>query len=255
MYTSLQEICQELKRMGSHRGDASGVSSRHQSVSEGIDNRADRAPVLGLSKRHGTLNYASYLRENGPHQPNRRAKSAPKTRVNRDAGFTKENSVYVQDPYGSSRYSPNEVLFEETVQMERIYLRKFVAALIKYDDDRYDSELEQDGRSLRDVVERLLPHANFAKDWHFKYGIEAWVSRIAFREFGKSEGTASDSANLWEPLVTRLERLICTFLTWLMPRASLSFTPLLLLVYPKCTLFYSGCILILERCLHVLAGR
>ncbi|KAG0622237.1 hypothetical protein M758_3G082900 [Ceratodon purpureus] len=187
MYTSLQEICQELKRMGSHRGDASGVSSRHQSVSEGIDNRADRAPVLGLSKRHGTLNYASYLRENGPHQPNRRAKSAPKTRVNRDAGFTKENSVFVQDPYGSSRYSPNEVLFEETVQMERIYLRKFVAALIKYDDDRYDSELEQDGRSLRDVVERLLPHANFAKDWHFKYGIEAWVSRIAFREFGKSE--------------------------------------------------------------------
>ena len=97
MYMSLQEICQELKRMGSHREDASGVSSRHQSVSEAVDSRVDRAPVLGQSRRHETLNYASYLRENGPHQPNRRAKSVPKSRVNRDSGFTKGNSVYVQD--------------------------------------------------------------------------------------------------------------------------------------------------------------
>jgi hypothetical protein len=199
MYMSLQEICQELKRMGSHREDASGVSSRHQSVSEAVDSRVDRAPVLGQSRRHETLNYASYLRENGPHQPNRRAKSVPKSRVNRNSGFTKENSVYVQDPYGSSRYSPNEALFEETVQVERVYRRKFVAALIKYDEDRFatdDSEFGQTSDSLRDVVERLLPHANFAKDWHFRYGIEAWLSRIVFKDFGKSEGTASGSANL-----------------------------------------------------------
>ena len=200
MYMSLQEICQELKRMGSHREDASGVSSRRQeSLSEAVDSRVDGAPVLGQSKRHGTLNYASYLRENGPQQPNRRAKSAPKTRVNRDSGFTKENSMYVQAPFGSSRYSPNEVLFEETVQVGRFYLRKFVAALIKYDKDRFptdDSEFEQSSDSLRDVVERLLPHANFAKDWHFRYGIEAWLSRTAFKEFGKPEGTALDFANL-----------------------------------------------------------
>ncbi|KAG0599099.1 hypothetical protein M758_12G127800 [Ceratodon purpureus] len=192
MYMGLQEICLELKKMGTSQKDdgSAGSSSRRQST-ESMDSKVDGAPLLGQSKRHAAKNYAPYVRENGHHQPNRRAKSAPKTRVNWDTGLTKENSMHVRVPYGTSWYCPTAALFEEIVQVERVYIRNFVAALIRYEEGRFqikdDFQFEQiKGDSLREVIDRLLPHANFSKPWHYKYGIEAWLSRIVFKEFGKA---------------------------------------------------------------------
>lgn len=180
--------------MGSRKDDASGSSSRRQST-ESIDSRVDGDTLLGQSKRNAARNHAPHIRENGQHKPNRRAKSAPRTRVNWDTGLTKENSMHVRVPYGTSWYCPTAALFEEIVQVERVYIRNFVAALIKYEEDRFstgDIVIEEKGDSLRDVIVRFLPKANFAKPWHLKYGIEAWLSRIVFKEFGKSSVNKSE---------------------------------------------------------------
>lgn len=198
MYMGLQEICLELKRMSSYKDDgASGSSSRRQST-ESIDNRVD-----GQSKKHATTNHAPHVRENGHHKPNRRAKSAPRTRnVNWDTGLTKENSMHVRVPYDTSWYCPTAALFEEIVQVERVYVRNFVAALIKYEEDRLNSTragnivFQQNlGNSLRDVIVRFLPNTSFSKPWHLKYGIEAWLSRIVFKDFGKASVSKSEGTS------------------------------------------------------------
>jgi len=183
MCLGVQEICQELKRMGSHREDTSGISSRRRSLSEAVSSRADE---LGQGKRHGALNFA-HIRENGHHQSNRRAKSAPRTRVNWDSELPEEDCEHAR--------APTAALFKEVIREKRLYLRKLVAALIKYEESRFvtdDFEFEQNSNSLRDVVARLLPRANFAQDKHFKYGIEAWLSRVVFKELEKSEGNFSE---------------------------------------------------------------
>ena len=198
--------------MGANRDDASAGSSSRRESTESTDSKVDGAPLLRQSKRNAAANYAPYIRENGRHQPNRRAKSAPKTRVNWDNGLTKENNMHVRVPYGASWYCPTAALFEEIVQVQRVYIRNFVAALIKYEEDRFPMkdgfDFEQiKSDSLRDVIDRLFPHANFAKPWHFKYGIEAWLSRIVFKEFGKAgvsklEGITARQSNqfgiLWD---------------------------------------------------------
>lgn len=195
MYLGLQEICLELKRMGPNNDDVSGSTSRRMSLSESIDSRADAAPLLSQSKRHGAIDYASYNSEHGQYQPNRRAKSVPRSRVNWDTGTIKENGKIAQALHGTSWYCPTAALFEEIVQVERVYIRNFVEALIKYEEDRFpkdDFKFELKSDSLRDVIARRLPTANFAKSWHFKFGIEAWLSRIVFKEFGKASVTKSE---------------------------------------------------------------
>lgn len=189
MYMGLQGICLELKRMGSHKDKddgASGSSSRRQST-ESFNSRGE-----GLqSKKH--------VRENGHHKPKRRAKSAPRTRVNWDTGLTKENSMHVRVPHGTSWYCPTAALFEEIVQVERVYIRNFVGALIKYEEDRLtltvSTVLQRKIGSLRDVILRFLPTASFSKSWHLKYGIEAWLSRIVFKEFGKASVSKSEGTD------------------------------------------------------------
>ena len=209
MYMGLQEICLELKKMGSLKDDGSAGSSSRRQSTESTDSRVD---LLGQSKRHAATNYAPYTRENG-HQPKRRTKSAPKTRVKWDTGLTKDNSMHVRVPYGTSWYCPTAALFEEIVQVERVYIRNFVAALIKYEDGRFpikdDCDFQQiKGDSLRDVIDRLLPHANFAKPWHFKYGIEAWLSRIVFKEFGKA-GVSKLEGNLSYITILNIVEFCC----------------------------------------------
>lgn len=204
MYMGLQEICLELKRMGSHKDDASASSSRRQST-ESIDSKVDGDTLSGQSNKHATTNQGPYKRENGHHKPNRRAKSAPRTRVNWDTGLTKENSMHVRVPYGTSWYCPTAALFEEIVQVERVYIRNFVSALIKYEEDRFstsDIVFKLKGDSLRDVIVRFLPNANFAKPWHLKYGIEAWLSRIVFKEFGKMSVSKSEGIYICVCLVS-----------------------------------------------------
>lgn len=187
MYLDVQEIRQDLKRMGSHREDTSGHVRRRQSLSEAVSNRVDDGvPELGQSKKHGALNFA-HTRENGHHQPNQRPKSAPRTRVNWDSDLPEEDSEHAR--------APTAALFKEVIKEKRLYLRKFVAALITYEENRFladDFEFEQNSNSLREMVTRLLPRANFANDWHFKYGIEAWLSRVIFKELEMAEGTVSE---------------------------------------------------------------
>lgn len=108
--------------------------------------------------------------------------------------------MHVRVPYGTSWYCPTAALFEEIIQVERVYIRNFVAALIKYDDDRFSTVdavvFKQKGDSLRDMIVRSLPNASFAKPWHLKYGIEAWLSRIVFKEFGKASVSKSEEKGL-----------------------------------------------------------
>lgn len=197
MYMGLQEICLELKRMGSQKEDASAGSSSRRHSSESLDSKVGGGTHLGLhsTKHDVSKNHAPKARGNGyHHKPSKRATSAPRTRVNWDTGLSKENSMHVRVPYGTSWYCPTAALFEEIIQVERVYIRNFVAALIKYEDDRFhstsaDTVLFDDnhgGDSLHDTIVRFLPKASFAKPWHLKYGIEAWLSRIVFKEFGKA---------------------------------------------------------------------
>lgn len=180
-------VHQELKRIGSHKEDTSGVSSRRRSLSEAVSSRVDGVPeLLRQTKRLGALHFA-HIHENGHHQPNRRAKSAPRTRVNWDSDLPEEDSEHARVPTAD--------LFKKVIHKKRLYIRKFAAALIEYEETRSrtdDFEFEQASISLRDVVARLLPRANFATDWHFKYGIEAWLSRVIFTEIENAEGTASE---------------------------------------------------------------
>lgn len=188
MCLGVQETLQELKRTGSFREDTSGKGSRRRTLSEAISSRVDHGvPELGQSKRqYGALNFA-HIRENGHHQPNRRAKSAPRTRVNWDSDLPEEDGKHAR--------VPTAALFKEVIKEKRLYLRKFVAALIKYEESRFETdefefEAGNSNSGLQDVVDRLLPRANFANNWHFKYGIEAWLSRVVFKEeIEKSEGT------------------------------------------------------------------
>lgn len=200
MYMGLQEICQDLKRLSTQRDDLSGTSSRRASLSESCDGKMDGAPLLGHSKKQGGLKFTQHPRENGHHLPNRRAKSAPKTRGIRDTGFGMENNLHLRIPQHKTWYCPTAAIFEEIVQVERLYLRNFVTSLVKYGEDRLLLEEfdEQKHESMTDLVFRLVPHATFAKASHYKYGIEAWLNRVVFKDFGKAnygieEGTDSQA--------------------------------------------------------------
>ena len=160
----------------------------------------DGAPLLGHSKKQGGLKFTQYPRENGHYLPNRRAKSAPKTRGIRDTGFGMENNLHLRIPQHKTWYCPTAAIFEEIVKVERLYLRNFVTSLVKYGEDRLLLEEfdEQKHESMTDLVFRLVPHATFAKASHYKYGIEAWLNRVVFKDFGKpnygiEEGTDSQA--------------------------------------------------------------
>ncbi|KAG0582750.1 hypothetical protein M758_3G084400 [Ceratodon purpureus] len=157
---------------GSSHGANGHVSAGVEIAGASID--PSDASVAGKEK---------VARSKGVSNSRKNGEKSVQSRVDQNSGYTMENIM----DYRHELVQPSVVFFQETVQVKRLYLRRFVAALIEYDKHRCDSELEQNGYSLRDVVHRLFPHAKFAKERHFKYGIEAWVSCKAFKEFGKSE--------------------------------------------------------------------
>ncbi|CAK9234118.1 unnamed protein product [Sphagnum troendelagicum] len=200
MYAGLQEMCQEIKRLGLQQDDILMSSSRCASSSKSCDShgrRLDGAPLIAQNKwRPGstTTTHASGL----PHQT-RRTKSAPKTRVNWNIGLTKENSMHVKGPYKAVWYCPTTALFEEIVQVERVYLRNFCGTLMKFGETRTaaaDLVMDHQRReAMSSLVARLVPHARFAKPWHFKYGMEAWLNKVVFQDFGRASLNLQDDAS------------------------------------------------------------
>lgn len=187
MQEGMQEIYRDLKRSNSHREDTSLLGSRRRTLFQAVTTGVDGVPELGHSRRqtYGASNLAP-LRENGHHHINRRATSVPKMRVNWDSGLTEEDSENARLPAAA--------LFVEVIKVKRDYLHKFVEALMKYEDDlSLSDDVDYDAgdiNSLHDVVARLFPRADFANNGHFKYGIQAWLSRIIFKEEAhKSQGT------------------------------------------------------------------
>jgi len=105
-------------------------------------------------------------------------------------GLTKENSVPVNPPsYKAIWCWPIAALFEEIVQVERVYFLNFCASLMKVAETRIAAAglmANKRTEAMTGLVARLIPHTTFAKHWHSKYGIEAWLNKVVFQDFGKA---------------------------------------------------------------------
>jgi hypothetical protein len=60
--------------------------------------------------------------------------------------------------------------------------------------------------AMSSLVARLVPHARFAKPWHFKYGMEAWLNKVVFQDFGRASLSLQDDASdrVQEPQARRI---------------------------------------------------
>jgi hypothetical protein len=107
--------------------------------------------------------------------------------------------MHVKGPYKAVQYCPTTALFEEIVQVERVYLRNFCGNLMKFGESRIaaaDLVMDHQRReAMSSLVARLVPHARFVKPWHFKYGMEAWLNKVVFQEFGRTSLSLQDDAS------------------------------------------------------------
>lgn len=195
--SDIQRVFQEIQNLVRCRDDVSASSSSCQSSSESVHSRVQRAPVPGLGKRHSAMNHASYMRDNDHEHHNRRAQSAPRTRVNWDRYSTEEYSIPSHVPHAAIAFYPTVALLREVVHLERSCLETFVTALIRHEEDRLQMDNESDliGNSLNALVYRLYPGIRFFKFRHFKYGVQAWLSNLAMKGYHRATmtgGTVSD---------------------------------------------------------------
>lgn len=191
--SDIQRVFQEIQNLVRCRDDVSASSSSCQSSSESVHSRVQRAPVPGLGKRHSAMNHASYMRDNDHEHHNRRAQSAPRTRVNWDRYSTEEYSIPSHVPHAAIAFYPTVALLREVVHLERSCLETFVTALIRHEEDRLQMDNESDliGNSLNALVYRLYPGIRFFKFRHFKYGVQAWLSNLAMKGYHRATMTGA----------------------------------------------------------------
>ena len=202
MYSALQSMCQEIKTITLQPSQLALPSV----PCEGGDDFV-QTPRKAPSK---VPEFTS--EKKGPREKDntpRRAKSAPKTRTLGCMGPPRDMSNPVSLAFNKTAWNDSTTsLFEEIVQVQKAFLRSFCASLVKHGEARVSMD-DFDGKS-KDVVAaliaRLMPHTSFAKPWHLKYGVEAWVNRIVLGEFGsesyglleKSDASLSNRMSAWD---------------------------------------------------------
>jgi len=196
MYADLQSICQELKSIGLQHDDETSPYASPTQINENHGQGVANAPRL--SAKRTALKVSQYPGSGikpcaCERDVNliRRSRSVPRIRSNgcTAALFAKETTIPISIPIKTSKGLgvPTIALFEEIVQGQKAFLRSFCASLVRHGETRVSLENSNMDVGNRDaigaLVSRLLPNTSFAKRWHLKYGIEAWVNRVVLQEF------------------------------------------------------------------------
>jgi hypothetical protein len=210
MYSALQSMCQEIKTITGLQPQGGGSSPP---VAKALFNESDPNGAASLDSPPPATRPPKEVASEKKARPEkkplvtpRRARSVPRAR-----SFTSQSTPQQRDLSASVNLffrSPwtdvTAALFEEIVQVQKTFLRSFCQSLAKHREASLDSAPNpnpnpKDHDVVSSLVARLLPHTSFAKPWHLKYAVEAWVNRLVLGDFGtESYGLEEPVPSAWD---------------------------------------------------------
>ncbi|KAG0584970.1 hypothetical protein M758_3G247500 [Ceratodon purpureus] len=210
MYSALQSMCQEIKTITGLQPQAGSITPPTAKVlfneSELSAAESLESPPVIQKPTRPQKEVASEKKappERRQHVTPRRARSVPRVRSTSIPGAhhnpARDLSASVNLFFRSPWTDITASLFEEIVQVQKTFLRSFCQSLAKHREatvaaDSISNPNFKDHDVVSSLVARLLPHTSFAKPWHLKYAVEAWVNRLVLGDFG------SESYGLEEPV-------------------------------------------------------
>lgn len=208
MYSALQSMCQEIKTISGLQPQAASPPTAKVLFNDAEP--AEPTAVASLAtpppqtqkptRRNEVASETKAPPEKKQLVTPRRARSVPRVRTATTQSTQqpppRDLSGSVNLFFRSPWTDTTAALFDEIVQVQKTFLRSFCQSLAKHR-EASDSPAHHDAVSA--LVARLLPHTSFAKPWHLKYAVEAWVNRLVLGDFGtESYGLATPVASAWE---------------------------------------------------------